>query len=260
MNAIELLHAGSLIIDDVEDGSDERRGHPALHHLVGTPLAINTGNWMYFRSMEMLGELQLSSTSYAEIAARTVKTIRKCHEGQALDIGIQVDELHQREVVPVADAIATWKTGGLMALASWLGASVADASYELSRAMDRFGMQLGVILQMINDLAELRALTAWKGRCDDLRNRRVTWAWAWLASLSRAEDFLWLQQQASHVDNDAQARRLAGRILACVEQHGESIIRGKLAKAHVELADVVGDHYELQRLINRIEEVLVRYD
>ena len=40
--AIELLHAGSLIIDDIEDGSDTRRGRATLHREVGVPLALNT--------------------------------------------------------------------------------------------------------------------------------------------------------------------------------------------------------------------------
>ena len=51
---IELLHAGSLIIDDIEDGSSLRRGEPTLHRQIGIPLALNTGNWMYFQALEKL--------------------------------------------------------------------------------------------------------------------------------------------------------------------------------------------------------------
>ena len=51
---VELLHAGTLVIDDIEDRSQLRRGQPTLHRVVGTPLAINTGNWMYFYALEKI--------------------------------------------------------------------------------------------------------------------------------------------------------------------------------------------------------------
>lgn len=44
---IEVIHAGSLIVDDIEDGSTQRRGGPCLHLLHGVPLALNAGTWMY---------------------------------------------------------------------------------------------------------------------------------------------------------------------------------------------------------------------
>jgi len=43
---VELLHAGSLIVDDIEDGSVARRGQPALHLRHGLPTALNAGNWL----------------------------------------------------------------------------------------------------------------------------------------------------------------------------------------------------------------------
>jgi len=46
--AMELLHAGSLIIDDIQDGSVQRRGGPSLHLVYGVPSALCTGNWLYF--------------------------------------------------------------------------------------------------------------------------------------------------------------------------------------------------------------------
>jgi len=47
----EMLHNGSIIVDDIEDMSDERRGKPALHKLYGEDIAINAGNALYFLSL-----------------------------------------------------------------------------------------------------------------------------------------------------------------------------------------------------------------
>ena len=51
---VEALHAGSLIVDDIEDDATERRGGPALHRMVGTPVALNAGNWLYIWPQHLL--------------------------------------------------------------------------------------------------------------------------------------------------------------------------------------------------------------
>ena len=50
----EIIHAGSMIVDDIEDDSSERRGAPAVHRLHGLPLALNAGNWMYFAPFRLV--------------------------------------------------------------------------------------------------------------------------------------------------------------------------------------------------------------
>lgn len=44
----EMIHNGSLVIDDIEDKSDFRRGKECLHKLYGQDIAINVGCYMYF--------------------------------------------------------------------------------------------------------------------------------------------------------------------------------------------------------------------
>jgi hypothetical protein len=58
LDFVELLHAGSLVIDDIEDDSDSRRGQPTLHRQLGIPIALNAGNWMYFSALEKLTQLK----------------------------------------------------------------------------------------------------------------------------------------------------------------------------------------------------------
>ncbi|WP_186644775.1 polyprenyl synthetase family protein [Fluviispira vulneris] len=74
---IEILHCASLIIDDIEDGSLERRGQQALYLQYGIPNTLNTGTWMYFLAIKTLPK------SLHSIA---VNTLYDCHIGQALDL------------------------------------------------------------------------------------------------------------------------------------------------------------------------------
>ena len=51
----EIVHNGSLMIDDIEDGSEKRRGDLCTYKKFGTDIAINAGNFMYFAPMLKLG-------------------------------------------------------------------------------------------------------------------------------------------------------------------------------------------------------------
>jgi hypothetical protein len=57
---VESLHAGSLIVDDIEDDSDLRRDAATLHRIYGVPVALNAGNWLYFWPQVLLSRIPLT--------------------------------------------------------------------------------------------------------------------------------------------------------------------------------------------------------
>ena len=178
----EVLHAGSLIIDDVEDGSELRRGQPALHCVVGVPLAINTGNWLYFWALELVRELRLDDGRELEMYRQLTRTLSLAHRGQALDLAARVSELAQHEVASMARAISELKTGALMAFAARSGAIAAGASSARVEALGRFGLRLGQSLQRLDDVGGMLSARMLEKGLEDLRHERVTWAWAFLAT------------------------------------------------------------------------------
>jgi geranylgeranyl pyrophosphate synthase len=196
--AVELLHAGSLIIDDIEDGSGRRRGAPALHRRYGVPLALNTGNALYFWALELLGELAEEPAKELALRRCANRAVLRCHYGQALDLGVRVDALRQRDVPSLASAIGELKTGSLTELAASLGAIAAGASPARERALARFALRVGVAFQMLDDLANLRARERGK-RYEDLRLARVTWPWAWCARRLAPAAFATLRVRARAV-------------------------------------------------------------
>lgn len=239
--AIELLHAGSLIIDDIEDDSAQRRGQPTLHREIGMPLALNTGNWMYFRSLEKLAEARFSRKLSHKMLTQVVRTVRRCHEGQALDLAAAVDLLEPAEIHPTAREISRLKTGGLTALSSWLGAAAAGANRLTRKAMRRFGMNVGVCLQMHNDLNELRLFVEGEQRIDDLRNARVTWPWAWAArSISKTELVVMQFQLRDAIGEVEKLKSIACRLLDAVRDGGDAAIEKRLER---ELT-LLGEHVE----------------
>ena len=226
---VEAYHLGSLIVDDIEDGSELRRGAPALHQVVGVPLALNAGNWLYFWPGALLARAGFRPE--VELALRTAidRAVLRCHYGQALDLSVRVTELHHDEVAAVVYATTRLKTGSLMELAAELGAIAAGASADRVRVLAELGRDIGVALQMLDDLGGIAvARRAHKGR-EDLAAARPSWVWAWLAESVDRVTYRRLRSMAESVargelEPDGLAALLAERVAA----HGRSAIRERL--------------------------------
>jgi geranylgeranyl pyrophosphate synthase len=213
---LEILHAGSLIVDDVEDQSEQRRGQPALHRFVGEPLAINTGSWMYFWALAELARLAIPNALDLAVAA-----LVRCHQGQALDLAMNVVELDMREVPAVVAATTRLKTGALCRLAVELGALAAGAPVA---AIGEFGEAAGCALQMLDDLGCLASPERRDKAYEDLRTGRPTWAWAWLAGAG--DPFVWARLVAQARTGELSS--LADSLVAQVEPTGRAAIRAQL--------------------------------
>jgi geranylgeranyl pyrophosphate synthase len=226
-DAIECLHAGSLVIDDVQDESMLRRGEPTLHRVIGVPLAINVGNWMYFRAIEQLVTASLPGDQSSRLVQAMVTAGRRCHEGQAIDLYARVDQIPAAQWKEVVDSISLLKTGILVELAVAMGGIAANASDASLGRMMSFGRQIGVALQMRNDLDELNKIAAESAstgevRDDDLRNARMTWPWVWafeLAGESRCHSLV-QTLGGSHEAN----RWVAAELVSIVQTHADQVI------------------------------------
>jgi geranylgeranyl pyrophosphate synthase len=185
--AVETLHAGSLIVDDVEDGSTHRRGGPALHQEIGVPLAVNAGSFLYFWPFELVRSLELPAPREIDCARRLNATVLRCHAGQALDLGITADAVARAELRPLAAAASEWKTGALMGLSLSLGAAAAGAPRGVLDALDACGAALGVGFQMLDDLENLVGARAAEKRGEDLRHGRVSWPWVWASEAANGD-------------------------------------------------------------------------
>ena len=190
---VELIHAGSLIVDDIEDGSAMRRGRPAMHVQYNLPLALNAGNWLYFWPFELLKDAGLTDEQLISAYERYNRTLLRAHFGQALDLGAKMAQLPQHSVAEVCLAGMTLKTGALMGFAAALGGTVAGRSQPVQSLLEQFGVDLGVALQMFDDLGNVIGKCDPQKRYEDLTLARPSWVWACAANNSDAyvyEEFL----------------------------------------------------------------------
>lgn len=246
---VELIHAGSMIVDDIEDGSRRRRGQPALHVLHGLPLALNTGNLLYFLPLSLLRSLRLGAAAELALHRRIARTMVRAHCGQALDLGTSASQLPQAVLPRVVRASSELKTGSLMGLAAAIGAVAANAAPPCAYALTRFGEELGMALQMLDDIGNLRGAGEAEKRHEDLRLGRPTWVWAWLARDLGAAEFTLLQRQASAVQcGDAAPAPLAARLGRALGQRGTDEAQARLRAALADLERSCDGHPALAAL------------
>ena len=155
--AIEMLHNGFLIHDDIEDGSEARRGKPALHVLHGIPIAINAGDALCHLALRPLVQAgrSLGADVGLQLIEETLRMGERTVEGQAL-------ELHWRDhnVLDVTEADflqmildkTCWYTSIYPCRA---GALVALRRPLAHDAFVRFGFYLGAAFQIQDDVRNL---------------------------------------------------------------------------------------------------------
>ncbi|HVZ35206.1 MAG TPA: polyprenyl synthetase family protein, partial [Polyangiaceae bacterium] len=183
LEAIELLHGGSLIVDDIQDDADVRRGAPALHRAIGAPRALNTGNWLYFVALSRLDELPLGDESARELTRAAHQCLRRCHEGQSLDLWLRAGEVRRAEFASLVHVVSLLKTGALTGFAARLGATLAHASTHQLALLTRFGQHVGVALQMLDDLGSFVCESRYHKALEDLRQQRMSWVWSWASEV-----------------------------------------------------------------------------
>lgn len=197
--ALEIFHAGSLVVDDIEDGSLYRRGEKSLHNVYGLPLALNAGNWLYFLPFKLIDDMSIDAERKAELSRACQSTLLRAHYGQALDLGVSVECLSQERVAGVSMAAMELKAGVLTGLALSMGAIALGASLELQQLLNRFGRKAGIALQMFDDIGNLTSSQNPAKRCEDLRLKRVGYVFGVASRILNAAEFSELVELANRL-------------------------------------------------------------
>jgi len=140
---VELIHAATLMHDDVIDNSDIRRGKKTLNKIWGNQSSILVGDYLLSRCFEMMVEdgnlevLKLLSSTSSEIAQGEVLQLQ--HKGE-------VDILEETYL-----KIISSKTASLFAAATKVGAILAEKDLKYKEALEFYGKNLGLTFQIADD-------------------------------------------------------------------------------------------------------------
>ncbi|RLI37776.1 hypothetical protein DRO60_04225 [Candidatus Bathyarchaeota archaeon] len=152
----EVIHNGTLIVDDVEDDSELRRGKPCVHRIYGTDIAINAGNTMYYLPLTVvLRSDKLDERTKLRIYEMYIQEMLRLSFGQAMDIawhrGIRGADVSEEQYLQMC----AYKTGTLARFAAKLGAILAKAPDWQVESIGRFAEAIGVAFQIQDDILNI---------------------------------------------------------------------------------------------------------
>lgn len=154
----EVIHNGTIMIDDIEDASELRRGRPCTYKIYGLDVAINVGNSMYYLPLLPLVEHKenISEEKLCRIYNIYVKEMINLSLGQGMDIVwhrglVDADEITERDYLQMC----AYKTGTLARMAAKMAAVLADADENIIERLGRFAESIGIAFQMQDDILDL---------------------------------------------------------------------------------------------------------
>lgn len=169
----EIIHNGSLIIDDFEDQSEMRRGRRTIHLLFGSDIAINAGNLIYFLPLKILDKYKgkIKDKVRLEIYQTYLDEMVTLGLGQSMDLawhsglvdGFKITEDQYLQM-------CAFKTGGLARMAVKVAALISDADKKIVQVIGRLGESLGVVFQIQDDILNITEskLSDLKGLGEDI--------------------------------------------------------------------------------------------
>jgi geranylgeranyl diphosphate synthase type I len=173
--AVELVHAFSLLHDDIMDGDQSRRRRPTVWKAYGTGPAVLAGDALFALAVETLAATPAGPRALRLLSAALGDLVR----GQADDLlfagrpwtgpgRVRPDEYR---------TMAEHKTGALLGCAAALGAQHGGAPPPVAAALDRAGRHLGVAFQIVDDVLGIWGDPAVTGKPvhGDLRERKKTY-------------------------------------------------------------------------------------
>jgi geranylgeranyl diphosphate synthase type 3 len=162
---VGMLHTASLLIDDVEDNSNLRRGVPVAHLIFGTAQTINSANYVYFCALEEIAKLD-----NPEAIRIYTDELLNLHRGQGMDLFWR-DTLTCPSEDDYLEMVGN-KTGGLFRLAIKLMYACSPSHNSTSTPTDYVPLvnTIGLLFQILDDYRNLShpTYTANKGLCEDL--------------------------------------------------------------------------------------------
>jgi octaprenyl-diphosphate synthase len=165
---VEFIHTATLLHDDIIDEATVRRGRRSVNSRWGNDITVLLGDFLYTKSMAMA----LSQDNLPILRLLSEVTLRMI-EGEILEIERNGDlEVTEADHVDIIRR----KTADLFGACMRIGAILGRVGDEKEQALARYGLNLGICFQMVDDLLDFTAeeKTLGKPVANDLREGKVT--------------------------------------------------------------------------------------
>ena len=144
--AMELIHAATLLHDDIIDGAEFRRGKESAYKRYGLTRTLVTGDFLFIKAFEFAGKFDDTVVQWTADACTSLT------EGEILQ-----GSFNRNRTVTARDyiEIVERKTASLFQTGARLGAYIAGAPSEQVEVAASFGLNLGIAFQMMDDVLDV---------------------------------------------------------------------------------------------------------
>lgn len=146
--ALELVHTASVVHDDINDHGVMRRGRPSVNQIWGRTFALLTGDYLFTKVYELMADYGPELNNVFSDATTALV------EGETLQAAAVKDGNLNREVYM---RIIALKTAALFKAGGMIGAMLAEADQPIVDALGRYGYNVGLAFQIVDDILDLTA-------------------------------------------------------------------------------------------------------
>ncbi|MEO7652291.1 MAG: polyprenyl synthetase family protein, partial [Bryobacteraceae bacterium] len=165
---VEIIHAATLVHDDVIDAAETRRGRPSTNAQWGNHISVLAGDWLYMQAFQIA--VRQRNFRVLDILIGLTQMMVEGELLQLERIGrIDVTEADYMELVHR-------KTAGLFSACARLGALVAGADSRTEERLGEYAWNLGMAFQLVDDQLDFTAREQVLGKpvAGDLREGKIT--------------------------------------------------------------------------------------
>ncbi len=166
---VEIIHTATLVHDDIIDEADTRRGRPAANTQWGNPKCVLAGDWLYMQAFK----IAVQERNF-RILDTLIDLTQQMVEGELL----QMEKLGKLISLDEHFDLIFRKTACLFSVCMRMGAILGGATAEQEESLARYGLDLGIAFQIVDDVLDLTASESILGKpvASDLREGKVTMA------------------------------------------------------------------------------------
>ena len=166
---VEIIHTATLVHDDIIDEAKTRRGRPAANTQWGNSKCVLAGDWLYMQAFK----IAVQERNF-RILDTLIELTQQMVEGELL----QMEKLGQLITLDEHFDLIFRKTACLFSVCMQLGAILGGATAEQEGALGRYGHDLGMAFQIVDDVLDLTASEEVLGKpvASDLREGKATMA------------------------------------------------------------------------------------
>jgi octaprenyl-diphosphate synthase len=166
---VEIIHTATLVHDDIIDDAKTRRGRPAANTQWGNSKCVLAGDWLYMQAFK----IAVQERNF-RILDTLIELTQQMVEGELL----QIEKLGKLITLDEHFDLIFRKTACLFSVCMRLGAILGGATPEQEAALGKYGHDLGMAFQIVDDVLDLTASEEVLGKpvASDLREGKVTMA------------------------------------------------------------------------------------